>query len=476
MMGSGIALLPTAFAPIGSITLIGWLVASAGAIMLAFVYAQLGTTDPETAGPVAYAGEVSPILGYQAGQLYFHSAWIGNLGVSITAVAYLSVFWPALNEAIPASIGAIICIWVFAALNLIGAKKLGHFVTIGVAALLVPVILTGTVGWFFFEGKLFADNWHVGKQSDTSAIFLSVTLCIWAFVGLEAASVDAGLIKNPKKNVPRATMIGVLVVAIVSVASCTVIAGMFPAKDVANSGAPFSMAMAHMIKGIGGGHTWQLVGSYATSIAAVLACVMSLAAWIMLLAEVAARNAEDGTMMKRYVKRNKRGAPVWGIIVPAIYASVLMVIVILLTEGQPVGTVFGKIAGVSVLFILIPYFYSALRYVQIDKKKGPKNRRAVLPLVVGAGAIAWSFIAFAGENGWLLSISLLIILGIFIQYVLSDRTEFEARMLDLRDLTHNRLLIERDAEEAAEAAVAAGKPPPPPPEGPKDPPPTPPST
>ena len=474
MMGSGIALLPTAFAPIGSITLIGWLVASAGAIALAYVYAQLGTTDPQSAGPVAYSGELAPILGYQAGQLYFHSAWIGNLGVSITAVAYLSVFWPSLNHALPASIGAIVCVWVFAILNLIGAKKLGHFVTIGVAALLVPVILTGTVGWFFFKGHLFAENWHVGTQSAASAIFLSVTLCIWAFVGLEAASVDAGLIKNPKKNVPRATMIGVLVVAIVSVASCTVIAGMFPAKDVANSGAPFSMAIAHMIKGIGGGHTWQMVGSYATSIAAVLACVMSLAAWIMLLAEVAARNAEDGTMMKRYVKRNKRGAPVWGIIVPAIYATILMVVVIVVTEGQQVGTVFGKIAGVSVLFILIPYFYSALRYVQIDKKKGPKHRKAVLPLVVGAAAIAWSFIAFAGENGWLLTISLLFILGILIQYVLSDRTEFEKKMLDLRDLSHNRLLIERDKEEAEEAAAAGNPPPNNPP--PNNPPPSPPAT
>ena len=121
------------------------------------------------------------------------------------------------------------------------------------------------------------------------------------------------------------------------------------------------------------------------------------------------------------------------------------------------------------LFILIPYFYSALRYIEIDKKKGPKNRRAVLPIVVGSGAIAWCFIAFAGENGWLLTISLLIILGILIQYVLSDRTEFEKKMLDLRDLTHNRLLIERDAEEAAEAAAAGGKAPPPAP-------PTPPAT
>ncbi|NCC52672.1 MAG: amino acid permease, partial [Spartobacteria bacterium] len=108
MMGSGIALLPSSLAKIGSIAIWGWLLAGIGALALAFVYAKLGTTDPQEGGPVAYAGEVAPIFGYQAGLLYFHAGWIGNLAIAITGVDYLSVFFPSLTSPIPAGIATIV--------------------------------------------------------------------------------------------------------------------------------------------------------------------------------------------------------------------------------------------------------------------------------------------------------------------------------------------------------------------------------
>lgn len=92
MMGSGIALLPANLASIGSISLIGWGVALIGALALAYVYSRLGMEDPQEGGPIAYSGEVAPILGYQSGLLYYHANWIGNLAIAITGVDYLSVF------------------------------------------------------------------------------------------------------------------------------------------------------------------------------------------------------------------------------------------------------------------------------------------------------------------------------------------------------------------------------------------------
>ena len=91
MMGSGIALLPANLASIGSISIIGWGVALVGALALAYVFSRLSMEDPQEGGPIAYAGEVSPILGYQAGLLYYHANWIGNVAIAITGVDYLSV-------------------------------------------------------------------------------------------------------------------------------------------------------------------------------------------------------------------------------------------------------------------------------------------------------------------------------------------------------------------------------------------------
>ena len=83
MMGSGVALLPSSLASVGSIVIFAWVIAIIGAMSLAWVFARLGTDNPQSGGPVAYAGEVSPILGYQSGVLYYHSNWIGNLSIAV---------------------------------------------------------------------------------------------------------------------------------------------------------------------------------------------------------------------------------------------------------------------------------------------------------------------------------------------------------------------------------------------------------
>ena len=153
MMGSGIALLPANLAKIGSIVIWGWVLAGAGALALAYVYARLGLTDPQEGGPIAYAGEVAPIFGYQAGMLYFHANWIGNLAIAITAVDYLSVFYQPLTQPVPAGVATIAVIWVFTALNLLGAAWIGRLVTIGLDGsvhndYLGPIVVPATYGGF----------------------------------------------------------------------------------------------------------------------------------------------------------------------------------------------------------------------------------------------------------------------------------------------------------------------------------------
>ena len=71
MMGSDIALLPSNLASIGSVALFGWAIALVGALALAYVFARLSTVNPQSGGPVAYAGEVSPAFGFQTGVLYY---------------------------------------------------------------------------------------------------------------------------------------------------------------------------------------------------------------------------------------------------------------------------------------------------------------------------------------------------------------------------------------------------------------------
>lgn len=400
MMGSGIALLPSNLAKIGSISIFAWGIVGFGALALAFVYARLGTENPQAGGPVAYAGEVSPILGFQTGVLYFHANWIGNLAIAITGVAYLSVFFPALTQPIPAGIATIAIIWFFTGVNLLEATWIGRLVSIGVILLLIPVFLTGTYGWMFFE---------------TSQ---SILLCIWSFIGVESASVGAGVVKNPRKTIPLSTMIGTCVAGLVYVLSCTAISGMFPAADVAKSGAPFSLAAGHMF----GDWAPKLV-----SAVVAFACLCSLGSWMLLVSQAGARASRDGTLPNIFGKTNKKGIPATGIIITSIFMTVLMGILMVISKGGNTQEIFGHIASIAVLLTLPPYLYSALNLLSLH---GFRDRRGVVPLTASVLACAFCFVAFSGATRAYLAASVIVMLGVFIFYVGKDRTEFKRKMVE----------------------------------------------
>jgi len=413
MMGSGIALLPANLAKIGSISVIAWVVAGVGALALALVYARLGTEDPQPGGPVAYAGEIAPILGFQTGVLYFNANWIGNLAIAITGVDYLSVFVPALTHPITAGIVTIAIIWIFTGINLLGADWIGRLVSIGVILLLVPVILTGTYGWTFFNHEFFASNWNVSGVPPSRAVMTAILLCIWSFIGVESSSVGAGVVKNPKRNIPLSTIIGTSVAGLVYLLSSTAILGMFPAKTVAASGAPFSLAAGHMFG------SWA---PKAVSAVVAFACLCSLGSWMMLVSQAGARAAKDGTLPNIFGRLNRKGLPADGLIFTSLFMTVLMIGIMLFSKAANTQEIFGHIANIAVVLTLPPYLYSAFNLIRIH---GFRDRKAIVSLAAGLIASVFCFVAFAGENRGYLAAATIIMLGVFIFYIAKTRNQQE---------------------------------------------------
>lgn len=416
MMGSGIALLPANLAKIGAISVYGWAIAGIGALALAFVYARLGTENPQEGGPVAYAGEVSPILGFQTGVLYFHANWIGNLAIAITGVDYLSVFLPTLTHPIAAGIATIVVIWIFTAINLLGAAWIGRLVSIGVVLLLIPVFLTGTYGWLFFHSSQFTANWNVSGQSSPHAVMAAVLLCIWSFIGVESASVGAAVVANPKRNIPLSTMIGTCVAALVYVLSCSAISGMFPADAVAQSGAPFSLAAGRMFG------AWA---PRAVSAIFAFACLCSLGSWMLLVSQAGARASRDGTLPNIFSRTNDKGIPTTGIVLTSMFMTALMVILMLFSKGGNTQELFGHIASIAVLLTLPPYLYSALNLISIH---GFRDRRGIVPVTAALLACVFCFIAFAGATQAYLAAAVVVMFGVFGLYVGKDRKDYERKL------------------------------------------------
>ncbi|MBW9430386.1 cadaverine/lysine antiporter [Atlantibacter hermannii] len=386
MMGSGIALLPANLASIGSIALWGWGISLLGAVSLAYVYARLAIRNPQQGGPIAYAGEISPAFGFQTGVLYYHANWIGNLAIGITAVSYLSTFFPVLSQPIPAGIACIVIVWVFTFINMLGGSWVSRLTTIGLVLVLIPVVLTAVVGWHWFDVAIYKANWNTSRTPDVHAVFKSILLCLWAFVGVESAAVSTGIVENPRRTVPLATMTGTCLAGLVYIAATQVIAGMYPASQIASSGAPFAVSASTMFG------TWA---APVVSAFTAFACLTSLGSWMMLVGQAGQRAADDGNFPKIYGELDSNGIPKKGLFLAGIQMTVLMLLIMVLdSSGGKASDLFGELTGIAVLLTMLPYFYSCVDLIRYEGM----NFRNTASLIASFLGCCFCFIALIGAE------------------------------------------------------------------------------
>jgi len=404
MMGSGIALLPANLASIGGIAIWGWVISIIGAMSLAYVYARLATKNPQQGGPIAYAGEISPAFGFQTGVLYYHANWIGNLAIGITAVSYLSTFFPILNNPVPAGIACIAIVWIFTFVNMLGGTWVSRLTTIGLVLVLIPVVMTAVVGWHWFDAATYQANWNTSSTTDSHAVIKSILLCLWAFVGVESAAVSTGMVKNPKRTVPLATMLGTAMAGIVYIAATQVIAGMYPASQMAASGAPFAISASTIL----GGWAAPMVSAFTA-----FACLTSLGSWMMLVGQAGVRAANDGNFPKVYGEVDSNGIPKKGLLLAAVKMTALMVLIPLMNSaGGKASDLFGELTGIAVLLTMLPYFYSCVDLIRFEGI----NIRNFVSLICSVLGCVFCFIALMGASSFELAGTFIVSLIILMFY------------------------------------------------------------
>ena len=313
MIGSGIFLLPSTLAQIGSITLYSWLFTSAGALFLTLVFVRLSVQIPKTGGPYAYAKEgLGHFIGFQTAYNYWLAVWIGNAGIVLALVGYLSVFWPSLAHPKTACIAAIAITWLLTFVNLAGVRSAGLVQLLTTVLKIIPLLIVGILGWFYIHPHYYFETINVTHphQSNAMAIASGAALTFWSFIGLESATVPAGSVHNPKRNIPRATIFGFCVAALVYILSSTAIMGMIPNHVLQHSDAPFAEA---------GKIIFGTTGRIIITLGAVISCFGCLNGWILLQGQVAMAAADDKLFPKMFAQRNKHHVPAKGLIITSIF-------------------------------------------------------------------------------------------------------------------------------------------------------------
>src|SRR3990167_5388474 len=210
MIGSGVFLLPATLAAIGSSTLIGWVIASAGAMLLAGCFALLATLKPTPDGFVEYpARGLHPFFGFANWFLYWLSCWVGSPAIALAVTGYLTFFLPVLSDPVISVWTTIGVIWLMTLANLIGARTVARLGGLTLVIGLAPIAVATVLGLLAFDPQTFAAGWNVTGKPLTQAVGGSLAPIFWAFLGLESAPVAAAVVRDPRRNVARAALGGV---------------------------------------------------------------------------------------------------------------------------------------------------------------------------------------------------------------------------------------------------------------------------
>lgn len=402
LAGSGIIALPQQLAFTGSITLVSFILVTIGALFLTLVYVRAGSRfdDPS---PTALASYVNPILGAKSGFFYVYGNLISNVSILIAGLGYLQIFLPQLGHPVILGITVIVLIWVFIALSLRGAGIITKIVSISVTFLLLAVIITALAGWFDFDTSQFSNNWNVSGKGSGNAIMSGFAILIFSFVGVESVATNSVYIRNPKKIVPVATISGFIIVAIIYIASTTVIEGMFPAREIQTAPASFALSMQKIFNS-------RIIGDIVSIIMAI-ACITSFLVWNLSSASAAKTSADNGFLPKAYSYTNAHGINSKGLVINGIIMTVVQLILMLL--GSNVASAFNITVTISVLLLLFPYFWSGIALIKKEKEDGTGAWSTKIIVAISSIFIISAFMSANLDELWLVIVLVIIILAFY---------------------------------------------------------------
>ncbi|OAT58887.1 putrescine:proton symporter/putrescine:ornithine antiporter [Obesumbacterium proteus ATCC 12841] len=414
MMGSGIIMLPTKLAEVGTLSIVSWLVTALGSMALAYAFAKCGMFSRKSGGMGGYAEYAFGKSGnFMANYTYGVSLLIANVAIAISAVGYGTELMGANLTPLGICIATIGVLWLATIANFGGARITGRISGVTVWGVIIPVVGISVIGWFWFSPTMYVQSWNPHHLPVFEAVGSSIAMTLWAFLGLESACANTDVVDNPERNVPIAVLGGTLGAAVIYIVSTNVIAGIVPNMDLANSTAPFGLAFAQMFT--------PGVGKIIMALM-IMSCVGSLLGWQFTIAQVFKSSADEGYFPKVFSKLTKVEAPVKGMIVIVIIQTVLS----LMTISPSLNKQFNVLVNLAVVTNIIPYILSMAALVIIQKVAKVNPSKARMANIIAFIGAMYSFYALysSGEEAMMYG-AIVTFLGWTLYGLISPRFEIQ---------------------------------------------------
>jgi arginine:agmatine antiporter len=360
MVGSGFYLSPSALAPYGVLAILFWVIMGAGAICLGLTFARLSRLAPATGGPYAYSRMgFGDFAGFLVAWGYWISIWASLPAIAVAFTGSLFEIVPSFQGNRPlAVIVTLGVMWLVVFTNLRGVKEAGIVAEVTTYSKLVPFVAISIIGLLFVRLENLSEFNPSGQSMLASAATLA-PLTMFAYLGLESATVPAGDVKDPARTIPRATILGVSVAALLYVLGTTVVLGVVPREELVKSAAPFADAARIM---------WGTWASDFVGIAVMISSLGALNGWTLLMGQVPMAAAQDKLFPALFGRVSSRGVPAIGVVFSAILATVLVLIQAAGSSGF--AAFYSLVVGLATMTAVVPYAFCALSVGLVAARSG----------------------------------------------------------------------------------------------------------
>lgn len=346
-IGSGVLMAPANLAPFGVYSIFGWIISAIGAISLAVVFAQLCARFPKTGGPHVYIEHLfGKNIAFFAGWTYWVVSWVSTTAVIVAAISYLAPFLGNQGSEVYLIL-EILLLTVICCINLCGISVAGRAEVIFTALKFVPLFIIPVIAIFSFNSDNFIVSNQYAELDDTSILGKTALLTLWGFIGMESATTPAGSVDNPNRTIPRAVVIGTMLVAAVYIFNSISIMGLISGSELALSKAPYVDAAQKVLGG-----QWHLL----VAIAASIICIGTLNAWVLVAGQISLGLAEDNMMPEIFARKNRYNAPYASIIISCIGIIPLLI----LTSNENTASQVATVIDFSVTAFLFIYLMCSI--------------------------------------------------------------------------------------------------------------------
>lgn len=381
IIGIGIFIQPASLAPYGLNALIGWAITVIGCVALAFVLAALARQMPQADGPFGYiGGTLGELWAAAALWCYWIAVWVGTATIAIGVAGYVAGVLPALAGVPPAVLAASL-LWLFTAVNLLGIRSGGWVQLVTAALKLTPLLLVLGFGlWVLLREPAAYVQGAPATPLSLSGTMAASTIALFAMLGIESAVVPANRVRDPERTLPRATLAGTLLAALVYVAVTSVALLLVPQRELAQSSAPFVTVLDHFI-GVGNGRWLGLL--------ILVSGMGAVNGWTLLAGELTRTLAEHRLLPAMFGRSNRFGAPANALLLAGLLGTALA----LMNYSRTFVDGFTFLTVVATAANLPLFLCCALGLIVLASRQRSLSWRASLAGLIG---LVYTVFVFAG--------------------------------------------------------------------------------